>query len=66
MTEAVAKVRAKELSMNRATKLYGIPVATLHRHVHHTACIPMRPGRPTTLTYTEEREIAYECQVFNK
>ena len=25
--------------MNRAAKLYGIPVATLHMHVHHTACI---------------------------
>ena len=64
MKDAVAKVRAKELSMNRAAKLYGIPVTTLHRHVHHTACSP-RPGRPTILTYTEEREIAYACQVSN-
>ena len=61
MKDAVAKVRAKELSMNRANKLYGIPVETLHRHVHHAACSP-RPGRPTI---TEEREIAYVCQVSN-
>ena len=62
MMEAVARVQAKELSLNKAAKLYGIPVATLHRHVNTAGEI--KPGRPTTLTYTEEREIAYSCQVY--
>jgi hypothetical protein len=61
MEQAVQRVRSKELSLNKAAKIYGIPVATLHWHVHTTS----RPivGRPTTLTYTDEKEIVYACQV---
>ena len=62
MKQAVEKVKAKEMTLTRASKLYGIPAGTLHSHVHSTSS-PKRVGRPTILTYTEEREIVYACQV---
>ena len=64
MQQAVQRVR-KELSMNKASKLYGIPVTTLHDHVH-TLSSPRRAGRPTILTYNEEKDIVYACQVTAK
>lgn len=63
MKQAVNKVKRNELSLNKASKLYGIPVATLHGHVHATSS-PRPAGRPTILTYSEEKEIVYACQVF--
>ena len=59
---AIQKVKSGELSQNRAAKLYGIPVTTLHDHVHGLAS-KVGAGRPTILTYEEEREIVYSCQV---
>ena len=59
---AVAKVKAKQLSMRKAAETYGVPVSTLHSHVHS---IPeeVGAGRPTVLTHQEEKEIVYTCQV---
>ena len=59
---AIAKVKSKEMSQNQAARVYGIPVSTLHNHVHapHSK---VGAGRPTILTYEEEKEIAYICQV---
>lgn len=59
---ALHKVKTKQLSQNQAAKLYGIPVSTLHSHIHG---VPSRvgAGRPTILTYDEEKEIVYSCQV---
>ena len=59
---AVAKVKAKQLSMRKAAETYGVPVSTLHSHVHS---IPEKvgAGRPTVLTHQEEKEIVYTCQV---
>ena len=62
MQQAVQRVRKKALSMNKASKLYGIPVTTLHDHVHALSS-PRRAGRPTILTYNEEKDIVYACQV---
>ena len=54
---AVAKVKAKQLSMRKAAETYGVPVSTLHSHVHS---IPEKvgAGRPTVLTHQEEKEIS--------
>ena len=65
MQQAVQRVRKKELSMNKASKLYGIPVTTLHDHMHALSS-PRRAGRPTILTYNEEKDIVYACQVTAK
>ena len=56
LEEAVKMVKSKKMSQNRAANVYGIPVSTLHSHVRH---IPGKvgAGRPTVLTYEEEREI---------
>ena len=55
---AVAKVKAKQLSMRKAAETYGVPVSTLHSHVHS---IPEKVG--AVLTRQEEKEIVYTCQV---
>ena len=59
---AVGKVKRKELSLRKAANKYGIPVGTLHSHVHG---IPAKvgAGKPTILTHREEEEIVYTCQV---
>ena len=62
MDQAVKKVQKKELSLHKAAKLYGILASTLHRHVHGSP--QLRVGRPTILTYNEEKEIVYACQVY--
>ena len=62
LTAAVEKVKSGELSQNKAAKLYGIPITTLHDHMHGLAS-KVGAGRPTTLTYEEEKEIVYSCQV---
>ena len=56
------QVRMKQMSLNKASKVYGIPVVTLHRHIHGGAS-KVGAGRPTILTYEEEKEIVYTCQV---
>ena len=33
---AVQKVKQREMSLNKAAKVYNIPATTLHRHVHAT------------------------------
>lgn len=59
---AIEQVKSKKLSLNRAAKVFGIPPTSLHRHVHGEAT-KVGAGRPTTLTYEEEKEIVYICQV---
>ena len=56
--KAVQRVRKKELSMNKAS-------TTRHDHVHARSS-PRRPERPTSLTYNEEKDIVYACQVILK
>ena len=34
LKEAVQKVKARQMSMNKAARVYGIPVSILHSHVH--------------------------------
>lgn len=62
---ALQRVKSGELSQNRAAILYGIPLTTLHDHVHGNVS-KVGAGRPTVLTYEEEREIVYSCQVSTK
>ena len=62
LQEAVQTVKVKQLSINKAAQMFGIPVSTLHSHVHGGPS-KVGAGRPTTLTYEEEREIVYTCQV---
>jgi len=62
LQEAIHKVKAKQLSLNKAAQMFGIPVSTLHSHLHEGPS-KVGAGRPTTLTYEEEREIVYICQV---
>ena len=64
MQRAVQRVR-KELSMNKASKLYGILVTTLHDHVHAQSSLGCAE-RPTILTYNEEKDRVYACQVISK
>lgn len=62
---AIQQVRSMKMSLNRASKVYGIPVSSLHRHFHGGAT-KVGAGRPTVLTYNEEKEIVYICQVSKK
>ena len=62
LQEAIQKVKAKQLSINKAAQMFGIPVSTLHSHLHGGPS-KVGAGRPTTLTHEEEREIVYICQV---
>ena len=55
LTTAVQKVK-KDLS----SRVYGILVATLHRHAPE---VKIRAERPTILTSEEEKEIVYSCQI---
>ena len=64
MKQAVNKVK-KELSLNKASKLYGITVTTLHVYVCATSS-PRPAGRSTILIYSEEKEIVYARQIIVK
>ena len=66
LQEAVQQVKSKQMSMNRASKVYGISVGTLYNHYVHGICSKVGAGRPTILTYDEERDIVYSCQVGNQ
>ena len=48
--------------MRKAAGMYGVPVSTLHSHMHG---IPEKvvAGRLTVLTHQEKKEIVYTCQV---
>ena len=58
LQEAIQKVKAKQLSLNKAAQIFGIPVSTVHGGPSKVGA-----GRSTTLIYEEEREIVYICQV---
>ena len=61
---AVHKVKSKQMSFNKAAKVFEIPLSTLHSHVMlHAVTTRVLAGRPTVLTYHEEQEIVYCCQV---
>ena len=44
---------------------YGIPVSTLHNHLRKTSTT-VGAGRPTVLTFEEEKEVVYCCQVLQE
>ena len=59
---AVQKVKKREITLNKAARVYNIPPTTLHRHVHATQT-KVGAGRQTILTREEEEEIVYTCLV---
>ena len=63
---AVRKVKQREMSLNKAAKVYNIPATTLHKHVHETTTKLELEDHATILTYEEEKEIFYICQVASK
>ena len=62
---AVRKVKQREMSWNKAAKVYNIPTTTLTqtRARNHNK---VGAGRLTILTYEEEKEIVYTCQLASK
>ena len=60
----VARLKGKA-SINAISKKYGIPVSTLHDHVRGKVK-KVGAGKPTVLTYAEEEEIVYCCQVLQE
>ena len=52
-------------SANSIAKKYGIPVSTLHDHVKDKVK-KVGTGKPIVLTYAEEEEIVYCCQVLQE
>ena len=53
-------------SVRSVAQKYNIPYTTLLEHVKGKYVEDVGPGRPTTLTHNEEKEIAYCCQVLQK
>lgn len=62
---ALAEIKSTKGSVRSVAKKYNIPYTTLLDHVkgkyEHVGA-----GRPTTLTYDEEKEIVYCCQVLQE
>ena len=52
-------------SVNSIAKKHGIPVSTLHDHVQGKVK-KVGAGKPAVLTYAEEKEIVYCCQVWQE
>ena len=65
---AVQKVKKREITLNKAARVYNIPATTLHiqpkpkleLEVHSTKT-KVGAGRQTILTHGEEEEIVYTC-----
>ena len=62
LSEAVDKVKNKDLSVRAAALTYGIPRSTLSEHVRGVRG-KRKGGGSTVLTQEEESEIVLTCQV---
>lgn len=56
MSTAVSKVRTKEIGIDKAARLYGVPKSTIRSRVVKKGQTIFRSGR-TTLTMEEERKL---------
>lgn len=57
MSLAVQAVQSKELSLRKASELYGIPRATLHDHVRDRVKAGATSGPRPYLSVQEEEEL---------
>ena len=66
LDEAAARVRNKELTLDKAVDLYKIPKTTIWRHSKLKPDEESKVGRPTALSKSDEKRIVYALKILGE